>query len=112
MNNEYEVIFCIVNQGFSDSVMMAARSRGARGGTVLNARGTARQEAEKAYGIVIDPEKEIILILITKDIKEPVLHAIYQQVGLNTPGQGILFTLPVDDVMGITPFNNTENIEK
>lgn len=110
MDKEFEVIFVIVNAGFADDVMAAARECGARGGTVINARGTAKEEAEKKYGIVIEPEKEIILILVTKDIKEPILHAIYQKVGLNSPGQGIAFCLPVDDVMGLSqPKPKTEN---
>lgn len=102
MDKEFEVIFVIVNAGFADDVMAAARECGARGGTVINARGTAKEEAEKAYGIVIAPEKEIVLILVAKEIKESILHAIYQKVGLNSPGQGIAFCLPVDDVIGLS----------
>ena len=102
MNNEFEVILCIVNSGFADSVMSAARECGARGGTVINARGTARADAEKTFGIVIEPEKEIVIILVNKDIKEAILHAIYKEAGLKTPGQGIAFSLPVDDVIGIS----------
>ena len=102
MNNEFEFILCIVNSGFSDSVMAAARECGARGGTVINARGTAREDAEKTFGIVIEPEKEIVIILVKKDIKEAILHAIYKEAGLKTPGQGIAFSLPVDEVIGIS----------
>ena len=46
MQNDYELIVCIVNSGFAEEVMSAARECGARGGTIINARGTARQEAE------------------------------------------------------------------
>lgn len=99
--NEFELVLCIVNQGFSEDVMQAAREAGASGGTVINARGTAKQEAEKTYGIVIEPEKEIVLILVPKTIKENLLHGLYKKIGLNTPGQGIAFSLPVDDVIGI-----------
>lgn len=102
MNNEFEVILCIVNAGFADSVMAAARECGAKGGTVINARGTAKEEAEKTFGIVVEPDKEIVIILVENKIKEPILHAIYKQAGLNTPGQGIAFSLPVDDVIGIS----------
>lgn len=103
MEREYEVIIVIVNAGFADDVMSAARECGAKGGTVINARGTAREDAEKTYGIVIAPEKELVLILVDKEVKEPILHAVYKKVGLNTPGQGIAFSLPVDDVIGLTP---------
>lgn len=102
MKGEYELILCIVDAGFSDSVMSAARECGARGGTVLSARGTAREDAEKLFNISIQPEKEIVMILAKTDIKDDILHAIYKNVGLNTPAQGIAFSLPVEDVVGLT----------
>ena len=98
---QYEMIVCIVNTGFSDAVMSAARECGARGGTVLHARGTANPEAEHFFKITIQPEKEVVMILVPSDVKDDILHAIYKQVGLNTPGQGIAFTLPVDDAVGL-----------
>ena len=102
--NEYkhEVIMCIVNSGFSDAVMDAAREFGARGGTVIRARGTANAEAEKLFNIAIQPEKEIVMILVDSKIKNDILHALYKAVGLKTPGQGIAFSMPVDDVVGLT----------
>ena len=97
----HEVIFCIVNAGFSDEVMDAAREYGARGGTVIRARGTASPEAEKLFNIAIQPEKEIVMILVDKKVKNDILHGLYKAVGLNTPGQGIAFTVPVVDVVGL-----------
>ncbi len=101
MAYEYEMIVCIVNTGFSDAVMDAARKYGARGGTVLHARGTANPEAENFFKITIQPEKEVVMILVASDIKDDILHAIYKEVGLNSPGQGIAFTLPVDAAVGL-----------
>ena len=102
MADKFELVVAIVNQGFGDSVMDAARQCGARGGTILNARGTAREEAESKFGIMIHPDKEVVLILANTKIKDNILHAIYEHVGLDTPGQGIAFTTPVDDVVGLT----------
>ena len=101
MKNKHDVIFCIVNSGFSDAVMDAARKFGARGGTVIRARGTANSEAEKLFGITIQPEKEIVMILVDTTIKNDILHALYTAVGLDTPGQGIAFSLPVDQAIGL-----------
>ena len=101
MNFQHECIVCIVNSGYSETVMEAAREAGAGGGTVLGARGTATKDAEKFFGITVHPEKEIIMILVTKEIRDAVLHALYQKVGLQTKGQGIAFALPVDAVVGI-----------
>ena len=110
---KHEVIMCIVNSGFSETVMDAAREFGARGGTVIRGRGTANAEAETLYGIAIQPEKEIVMILVDSSIKNDILHALYKAVGLNTPGQGIAFAMPVEDVVGlketpIAPFENNE----
>ncbi len=109
---KHEVIMCIVNSGFSDDVMDAARQFGARGGTVVRARGTANLEAEKLAGIAIQPEKEIVIILVDAKIKNDILHALYKAVGLNTPGQGIAFSMPVEDVVGLSDFTMFENDAK
>lgn len=97
----YEAVFCIVNSGFSELVMDAAKEVGARGGTVLHARGTANKEAEQFFHITIQPDKEIVMILVPSEIKDNVLHSIYRQAGLKSEGQGIAFSLPVDDVVGL-----------
>ena len=94
--NEFELILCIVNKGYTDLVMEAASRSGARGGTVLRGRGSGNEEAEKLYGITITPEKELVMIVV------PVLKEIYTEAGLDTRGQGIAFTMPVDDVVGIS----------
>lgn len=99
----HELIFCIVDAGFSDSVMSAVRELDSRiGGTVLSARGTAKEEAEKLFNITIQPEKEIVMILVKKEIKDDILHALYQNVGLKTPCQGIAFSIPVDETVGLS----------
>lgn len=101
----YEAILCIVNSGFSEAVMDVAKKAGARGGTVVNARGTAGKEAENFFGISVQEEKEIVIILTEKDKRDKILGAIYDEVGLNSAGQGIAFSLPVDGVVGLTPVN-------
>ena len=109
MNYNHEAIFCIVNSGYSEAVMDAAKKLGARGGTVINARGTAPKDAETFFGITIQPEKEIVMILVPSAIKDDVLHALYKDAGLNTAGQGIAFALPVDSVVGISDPSAKEN---
>lgn len=98
---EYEAVFCIVNAGFSDVVMDAAREVGARGGTVIHARGTANKEAEKYFQITVQPDKDIVMILVPAAIKDELLHALYRHAGLNTEGQGIAFSVGVSNVVGI-----------
>ncbi len=102
MNDNYEAVVCIVNAGFTDLVMAAAKEAGARGGTVISALGTGNKEIEKFFGIMITPEKEIVLILVPKEIRDQVLLSVNQGAGMNTKGQGIAFSMPVSDVVGIT----------
>ncbi len=101
MEYTHELIVCIVNAGFSDTVMDAAKEFGARGGTVIHARGTANKDAEKFFQITIQPEKELVMILVPKKIRDNILHALYKAVGLKTEGQGIAFSLPVDNAIGL-----------
>lgn len=108
MQYNHEAIFCIVNSGFSEAVMDAAKKFGARGGTVINARGTASKDAETFFHITIQPEKEIVMILVPKNIKDDVLHALYKEVGLDTAGQGIAFSVPVESVVGLTNDTNEQ----
>lgn len=99
---EHQLIICIVNEGFSDLVMDTAREVGARGGTVVDARGTANKEAERLFSISIQPQKEMVMIVVPTDLRDTVMHALYNEVGLNTPGQGIAFAMPIDNVVGIS----------
>ena len=98
---KFELVIVLVNTGFTELVMDAAREQGAHGGTVVHARGTGNKEMEKRFGVVITPDKEMVLILVNKKIADKVLSAIYKQAGLQTKGQGIAFTLPVEDVVGL-----------
>ena len=99
--NNHEVIFAIVNSGFAEDVMEIAREQGARGGTILNARGVAREEAAAFFGITIHSEKEILMMVVEKDIRDNVLNAIYKEMGMAKAAQGIAFSLPVSDVAGL-----------
>ena len=100
-DKSYEMIFCIINSGFSETVMDAAREAGARGGTVIRARGTAGKEAEEIFQITIHPDKEVLMILVPKEIKDAVLDAVYKSAGMSTAGQGIAFSMTVNRTVGI-----------
>ena len=94
--HKHELIVCIVNAGFSQNVMEAARAAGAQGGTILRARGSANPEAEEFFSINIQSDKELLLILVPKDIKDDVMKAVYKDCGLADEAMGIAFSLPVN----------------
>ena len=96
-----DLIVSIVNQGYSDELMNTAREAGATGGTVINARGQAHEGAVKFFGISVQDEKELILILTSREKKVAIMRALCETHGLNSKAQGIVFSLPVDNVMGL-----------
>ena len=98
----HDVIVSIVNHGYSDELMDTAREAGAAGGTVLNARGQAHTGAVKFFGISVQDEKEMILILTSREKKAAIMQAICEAHGLNSKAQGIVFSLPADNVMGLS----------
>lgn len=99
--NNHEVIFAIINSGFAEDVMEVAKEQGARGGTILSARGVAREEAAAFFGITLHAEKEILMIVVEKDIRDNILNAIYREMGMSKKAQGIAFTLPVSHIAGL-----------
>ena len=99
--NNHEVIFAIVNSGFAEEAMEVARECGALGGTIINARGVAREDAAAFFGITIHAEKEILMMVVDKDIRDNILNALYKEMGMGKKAQGIAFSLPVSDVAGL-----------
>jgi len=106
--NSHEVIFAIVNSGFAEDVMNVAREQGARGGTIINGRGVAKEEAVAFFGIPLHSEKEILIMVVDKAIKDQILSAIYKEMGMGKPAQGIAFSLPVSDVAGLMKEESAE----
>ena len=81
--------------------MEKARKCGVKGGTIIHGRGTANKTAEQFFDISFSGEKEIVLMVVDSNIKDDVLKAIYEGVGLDSKGQGIAFSLPVDASVGL-----------
>lgn len=108
--NNHEVIFAIVNAGYAEDAMEVAREQGARGGTIISGRGVAREKEAAFFGITIHADKEILMMVVEKDIRDQVLHALYHQMGMQKKAQGIVFALPVSDVAGLVKLpEETEN---
>lgn len=102
MNEETRhLIITITNEGFAEIVMNAAKKAGATGGTTINGRGLETEKIIKFLGISIEPEKDIVLILTDEDKKTPIMNSIVDACGIKTPGAGICFSIPVDNVAGL-----------
>ncbi|MBQ1230355.1 MAG: P-II family nitrogen regulator [Clostridia bacterium] len=101
MKKGYKCILAVVNNGFAEEAMEAAKACGAKGGTILHGRGTISKEAESAFNITIQPDKEIVMILAKEDRIDGILKGLYNAVGTATKAQGIVFAIPVDESVGL-----------
>lgn len=87
----YKMINVIVNKGFAEDAMAAARKAGAGGGTIIGARGTAREGDAKFFGMEIVPEKEMLMIVVPVDKADAVVNAIKEVPCLSKAGSGVIF---------------------
>ena len=101
MDGQYEMIQVICQDGYSEDIMAVARRTGAKGGTVVNARGTSTEQDVKFFGSPLVPEKEILMIVMEKSRAEAVRKAISQMEILNKKGMGIMFSVPVRDFVNL-----------
>ena len=98
------LIVSIVRKGWGSTVLEASVNAGARGGTVLFGRGAGINEREKIFGMSIEPEKEILLTIVSASQVDTILDAIVRAGELNDTGQGIAFVVPVEKVAGVARF--------
>ena len=98
---QHQLIVVISEQGYSNLVMDAARAAGAYGGTVIHAKGTGMELAEKFMGISISAEKEIIFIVTKTEMKNPIMKNIIENAGPKSKARAIAFSLPVTDTAGL-----------
>ena len=100
-SSEFSLIWVSVESGCSDDVIDAARSAGARGGTVMKGRRRNSERASQHFGIAIQEEQDFVMIVVPRDKKGEIMSAISQACGLRTEAHGVVLSLPVDDVMGL-----------
>jgi nitrogen regulatory protein PII len=107
MSNEknFVLIVTIVKKGWGDEVIKASRKAGAHGGTILFGRGTGIHETKSILGLMIEPEKEIVLTISDSSIEDDIQNSIIKAINLNEPGMGIGFVVSLDKEFGISqPF--------
>ncbi len=100
-NTDYELLITIANAGYIETLMDAARSADAPGGTVIHAKGTGAEHAKRFLGISLAEEKEMIFIVVRTQQKNAIMKAIMEQAGTKSPAGGIIFSLPVTSTAGL-----------
>ena len=95
--SSYQMINIIVNKGYAEDAMAAARSAGAGGGTIINARGTAKEGDAAFFGMKIVPEKDMLMILVPSDQKDAIVQAIKELPCFAEAGSGIIFCNEAQD---------------
>ncbi len=102
-DNNIKALYIIVNAGFADDIVEITREAGARGATIINARGTGAVH-KAVLGITIDAEKEMVLSLVDRDTAERIIAAVKEKAGVKSPADGICFILPVEKMVGVNNF--------
>ena len=100
-NTEHELLVVISDFGYTNLVIDAAREAGAGGGTVIHAKGTGMERAEKFLGVSLASEKEMTFIVTRTEKKKEIMKAIMEKAGLESKAKSILFSLPVEDTAGL-----------
>ena len=100
-NTTHELIIVISEQGYTNLIMDAARAAGAHGGTIIHAKGTGMEAAEKFMGVSLAAEKEIIFIVSKTEEKNAIMQAVIKEAGLESKAKAITFSLPVTDTAGL-----------
>ncbi|WP_256312045.1 P-II family nitrogen regulator [Tissierella carlieri] len=103
---EYEVIFTIVERGLGEEVVDAATSAGARGATIINARGSGIHENTMFFSMNIEPEKEIVMTIIEREKSDNIIKAIKEAMHIDEPGKGIMFVMDVNKTSGLFRHDN------
>jgi nitrogen regulatory protein PII len=106
-----QLIVTIVKKGWSQQVIEASRKAGASGGTIIPGRGTGIHEMQTLLGLRIEPEKDIILTVVSPDQTDAILEAIVSAAELEKPGNGICFVINLDKVAGRVHMFKNDGIE-
>lgn len=100
-NTMYNSIYVVVDKGKAEDVVDVAKKVGARGGTIINARGSGIHETSKLFSMDIEPEKEIVLILTEENLTDSITSTVRKQLEIDKPGNGIIFVQSVNKAFGL-----------
>lgn len=98
---DVKCIVTIVERGKAEKIVNKAKLAGATGASIFYGRGTGESEVKKFLNIQVESSKEMILILASKDNSKVIMKAIVEAGDLKKPGTGIIFSVPVSDLIGL-----------
>lgn len=98
---KHYMIIAVVNQGYSENVMEAARAAGARGGTVVPSRCIGNEQAT-VWGISLQEEKDMVLIVANHENKLGIMKEISEKCGIHSQAKGMVVSLPIDTALGLS----------
>ena len=104
----HELIIAVVNQKFTDKVIDSSRAAGATGATILHTRSVGNRQAEQLIGTTFTQETDTVAFLTTYEYKAQIMEAIRETAGLKTEGGAVIFTVPVDSLIGIGRFDEED----
>ena len=104
---EYVCLYVIVDRHQGQKAIHIAQDNGARGATVIHGRGSGEAVKSKLFlSMNIEPEKDLVIMLVKKDMAEKIQKEIYEQMDLESQGKGIIYSLPVNHVAGLVEQSN------
>ena len=103
----YKLVVTIVQRGYADEVVFAGKAAGAKGAVILQGKGAGSSE-RKFFGFRIDPENEVVMMLVKEELVVPIMKAIYLVTDYKSSARGMVFALPVSYVTGMTHIKDEE----
>ena len=97
----YSLIIAVSTYGYANEVMDAARKAGATGGTIINSRVIGGMEESRFMGISLREEKEILITLISNQIRDDILKAISGYSAQHPDCEILTLSVPASNVVGI-----------
>ncbi len=107
-NTEYELLIAIANSGYTETIMDAARSARAPGGTVIHAKGTGAEHARNSLGSVLRKKKRWYLSPLRPARKNAIMKAIMEKAGADTKAGTVVFSLPITETAGLRMLDEME----
>jgi nitrogen regulatory protein PII len=109
---DVSLITCIVQRGYGDQILQAAREAGAQGATIHYARGSGVRERLGALGVAVEVEKEVIDIMVSNDQVDRLFEKIYVAAELGTPGRGLMYITALEKAATYIPSEILEKLDK